>query len=133
MNRRKSREIAMKLLFEMTINKEEYNEVLDTFKENTEIDLSDVDFQYIEKIVKGIGENIETVDTEIENNLKKWKLNRLSKIDLCILRLSTFEINFVDEIPNKVAVNEGIELAKKYSDDKSPSFINGVLGNMIKK
>lgn len=133
MNRRKSREIAMKLLFEMTINKEEYDEVLDIFKENTEMDLSDVDFQYIEKIIKGIGENTQNVDSEIEKNLKKWKLNRLSKIDLSILRLSTFEINFMDDIPNKVAVNEGIELAKKYSDDNSPSFINGVLGNMIKK
>ncbi|MCY6370315.1 transcription antitermination factor NusB [Clostridium ganghwense] len=133
MNRRKSREIAMKLLFEMTINKGEYEEILKNFKENTEIELNDVDFDYIQTVVKGINENIKTIDQKIEENLKKWTLNRLSKVDLSILRMSTFEILFMEEIPNKVAVNEGIELAKKYSDDNSPSFINGVLGNMIKQ
>lgn len=133
MNRRKSREIAMKLLFEKTINKGEYEEVVKNFKENTEIDLSDVDFEYIETTIKGIENNIESVDKKIQDNLKKWKLNRLSKIDLSILRLSTYEILFIDEIPDKVAVNEGIELAKKYSDNNSPAFINGVLANMIKQ
>lgn len=133
MNRRKSREIAMKLLFEKTINKGEYEEIVKNFKENTEIDLNDVDFEYIETTIKGIENNIESVDKKIEENLKKWKLNRLSKIDLSILRLSTYEILFIDEIPDKVAVNEGIELAKKYSDSNSPAFINGVLANMIKQ
>jgi N utilization substance protein B len=133
MNRRKSREIAMKLLFEKTINKGEYEEVVKNFKENTEIDLNDVDFEYIETTIKGIENNIESVDKKIQDNLKKWKLNRLSKIDLSILRLSTYEILFIDEIPDKVAVNEGIELAKKYSDNNSPAFINGVLANMIKQ
>ncbi|MCY6354076.1 transcription antitermination factor NusB [Clostridium sp. ZS2-4] len=133
MNRRKSREIAMKLLFEKTINKGEYEEIVKNFKENTEIDLNDVDFKYIETIIKGIDEDVETIDEKIEENLKKWKLNRLSKVDLSILRLSTYEILFVDEIPDKVAVNEGIELAKKYSDSNSPGFINGVLANMIKQ
>lgn len=132
MNRRKSREIAMKLLFEKTINKGEYEEIVKNFKENTEIELNDIDFAYIETIIKGIQDNIQSIDQKIEGNLKKWKLNRLAKIDLCILRLSTFEILFVDEIPDKVAVNEGIELAKKYSDNNSPAFINGVLANMIK-
>lgn len=132
MNRRKSREIAMKLLFEKTINKGEYEEIVKNFKENTEIELNDVDFAYIQTIIKGIEDNIESIDQKIEENLKKWKLNRLSKIDLCILRLSTFEIIFIEEIPDKVAVNEGIELAKKYSDNNSPAFINGVLANMIK-
>lgn len=133
MNRRKSREIAMKLLFEKTINKGEYEEIVKNFKENTEIDLSDVDFKYVETIIKGIEHNTESIDKKIEENLKKWKLNRLSKIDLSILRLSTYEILFIDEIPDKVAVNEGIELAKKYSDSNSPAFINGVLANMIKQ
>ncbi|MCY6959966.1 transcription antitermination factor NusB [Clostridium brassicae] len=133
MNRRKSREIAMKLLFEMTINKEEYKYILERFKENTEIKLQDVDFEYITKIIQGIKENIQTIDSEIENNLRNWKLNRLSKIDMSILRLATYEIMFLDDVPDKVSVNEAIELTKKYSDDNSPAFINGVLGNMIKK
>ncbi|WMJ81860.1 transcription antitermination factor NusB [Clostridium sp. MB40-C1] len=133
MNRRKSREIAMKLLFEMTINKEEYKYILERFKENTEIKLQDVDFEYITKIIQGIEENIKIIDGQIENNLRNWKLNRLSKIDMSILRLATYEIMFLDDVPDKVSVNEAIELTKKYSDDNSPAFINGVLGNMIKK
>lgn len=133
MNRRKTREVAMRLLFEMSINKESYEEILNNFKENTDMDLHDVDFSYVENIIKGINENLELIDKKIESNLKNWKLNRLSKIDLSILRISTYEIVFNEDVPNKVAVNEGIELAKKYSTDNSPSFINGVLGSMIQE
>ncbi|KEH88999.1 transcription antitermination factor NusB [Clostridium novyi] len=132
MNRRKSREVAMKLLFEMSINKEEFSEILKNFKENTDTNMENVDFIYINKIVNGIEQNKEDIDKKIEENLTKWKLNRLSKIDFTILRISTYEIMFMEDIPNKVAVNEAIELAKKYSADNSPAFVNGVLGNMIK-
>ncbi|EDS77836.1 transcription antitermination factor NusB [Clostridium massiliodielmoense] len=132
MNRRKSREVAMKLLFEMSINKEEFSEILKNFKENTDTNMENVDFVYINKIVNGIEQNKEDIDKRIEENLTKWKLNRLSKIDLTILRISTYEIMFMEDIPNKVAVNEAIELAKKYSADNSPAFVNGVLGNMIR-
>jgi len=132
MNRRKSREIAMKLLFEMTINKEDYEEILLNFKENTDINLEDLDFQYIKNIINGIEEKKEEIDKKIQDNLKNWKLSRLSKIDITILRISTYEMLYTEEVPDKVAVNEAIELAKKYSSDNSPSFINGVLGNMIK-
>lgn len=132
MNRRKSREIAMKLLFEMTINKEDYEEILSNFKENTDINLEDLDFQYIKNIINGIEENKEEIDKKIQQNLKNWKLSRLSKIDITILRISTYEMLYLEDVPDKVAVNEAIELAKKYSSDNSPSFINGVLGNMIK-
>lgn len=132
MNRRKSREIAMKLLFEMSINKENYEEILGNFKENTDTDLSDIDFNYLEKVVKGVQENTEEIDKKIQDNLKNWKFNRLSKVDLSILRIAVFEILFSEDVPDKVAVNEGIELAKKYSSDNSPTFVNGVLGNIIK-
>jgi transcription antitermination protein NusB len=133
MNRRKSREIAMTLLFEMSINKEDYNEIINNFKEHTDMDLTDVDMEYVERTLRGVQENTKTIDSSIEQNLINWKLYRLSKIDLAILRTSTYEILFEKEIPNRVAVNEGIELAKKYSEEKSFQFINGVLGKMIKE
>ena len=133
MNRRKSREIAMTLLFEMYINKEDYNEIINNFKEHTDMDLTDVDMEYVERTLKGVQENTKSIDSSIEQHLINWKLYRLSKIDLAILRTSTYEILFEKEIPNRVAVNEGIELAKKYSEEKSFQFINGVLGNMIKE
>lgn len=131
MNRRKSREIAMKLLFEMSINKEKYEDIIENFKENTDVDLKDVDMSYIIKVLAGVHENITEIDKNIEVHLVKWKLNRLSKMNLAILRISTYEILFEEEIPGKVSVNEGIELAKKYGEDSSPAFINGILAKMI--
>lgn len=132
MNRRKTREAAMKLLFEMTINKENYEEIIENFKEHTDIKLEEIDFEYITKVLKGVEENKEALDKKIEENLKNWKINRLSKIDLSILRICTYEILFEEDIPEVVSINEGIELAKKYSEEKSAPFINGVLANMIR-
>jgi N utilization substance protein B len=131
MNRRKSREIAMKLLFEMSINKESYEDIIESFKEHTDVDLNDLDMSYITKVLAGIHENGKEIDKNIEKHLIKWKLDRLSKMNLAILRVSTYEILFEEEIPNIVSVNEGIELAKKYGEDSSPAFINGILAKMI--
>jgi transcription antitermination protein NusB len=133
MNRRKSREIAMKLLFEMSINKEEYKEIIENFKEHTDVDLKDLEMEYISRVLDGVGKNTEVIDKKINSYLINWKLHRISKIDLAILRISTYEILFEEDIPDVVSVNEGIELAKKYSDEKSSTFINGVLGNMVSK
>ncbi|MEY7999454.1 transcription antitermination factor NusB [Clostridium sp. Mt-5] len=151
MNRKKSRELTMKLLFQMTINKEEASSVIMNLKENTvgegensiddnqegfygekSEDLKDVDIKYVVRVLNGIEENKNVLDEQIEKYLRKWKLNRLSKVDVAILRICTYEFLYEDDIPEKVSINEAIELAKKYSSDKSASFINGVLGNMIK-
>ncbi|GLC32432.1 transcription antitermination factor NusB [Clostridium omnivorum] len=132
MNRRKTREAAMKLLFEMSINKENYEEIIENFKEHTDLNLVEIDLEYINRVLKGVEENKEALDKRIEENLRNWKLNRLSKIDLSILRICTYEILFENDIPEVVSINEGIELAKKYSEEKSAPFINGVLANMIK-
>jgi N utilization substance protein B len=131
MNRRKSREIAMKLLFEMSINKEKYEDIIENFKESTDVDLKEIDMVYIAKALAGVNENMAEIDKNIEKHLIKWKLNRLSKMNLAILRISTYEILFEEEIPGKVSVNEGIELAKKYGEDSSPAFINGILAKML--
>lgn len=133
MNRRKSREITMKLLYETSINKERYQDILHNFLENTDIDLENMDMEYIKRSLLSIEENIEVIDKKIEDNLIDWKVSRLSKIDLAILRLCTYEIMFEEEIPERVSINEAIELSKKYSEVKSSNFINGVLDKMIKK
>jgi len=131
MNRRKSREAAMKLLFEMSINKEKYEDIIENFKEYTDVDLADVDMVYVTKVLAGVQEHGVEIDKNIEKHLIKWKLDRLSKMNLAILRISTYEILFEEDIPGKVSVNEGIELAKKYGEDSSPAFINGILAKMI--
>jgi len=131
MNRRKSREIAMKLLFQMSINKENYVDVIENFKEHTDVDLQDIDMSYITKVLAGIHENGKEIDKNIEKHLIKWKLDRLSKMNLAILRVSTYEILFEEEIPDKVSINEAVEIAKIYCDDKTPKFINGILGSVV--
>ncbi|KEJ01146.1 antitermination protein NusB [Clostridium botulinum A2B7 92] len=141
MNRRKSREVAMRLLFQTTLNGENLEEALENLKDVREsedkekdyesVDLKDVDIDYVKRIIKGIEENKEEIDEKIKGNLKNWKIERLSKVDLSILRLCTYELKFEEDIPNRVSVNEAIELAKKYSGEKSATFINGVLGKMI--
>jgi N utilization substance protein B len=122
----------MKFLFEISINKLSYEEVLENYKMDKNNSVEEIDFGFIKEGIDGIEENKEIIDNKIEMNLKNWKINRLSKIDLAILRICTYEFLFNKDIPNNVSINEGIELAKKYSADSSPSFINGVLGNMMK-
>lgn len=153
MNRRKSRETVMKLIYQMSINKEEFTDVIENLKENIEaeeekmkepslverekdpesIDLKDVDMDYIIRVAKGVQENQKLLDSKIESNLINWKIYRLSKIDLTILRVCVFEMEFEQEIPDRVAVNEAIEFAKKFSSEKSAAFINGVLDKIMDK
>lgn len=132
MNRRKSREVAMKLLFQMSINKEVPSEMLQSFFEENEDEENSVDKEYIEGVVLGVFENLEYIDLKINEKLNKWSIDRISKIDLAILRLCTYELMFKEEIPSAVSINEGIELAKKYSEDSSAAFVNGVLDSIIK-
>jgi transcription antitermination factor NusB len=132
MSRKKSREIAMELLFQLSINKDTIEETINNFTENTDYDLSQIQMDYVKKTLIGVTENIEKIDNTIEQFLINWKMNRLSKINLAILRICTYEIFFEDDIPERVSINEAIELAKKYSEENSVSFINGVLDKIIK-
>ncbi|HBA02934.1 antitermination protein NusB [Clostridium sulfidigenes] len=133
MNRRKSREIATRLIFEISINKESYVDIIENFRENTEEKIEDIDFEYVIRVLKGVSENEAQINETISKYLVKWKLERLPKMNLAILKMATYEILFDEDIPNKVTINEAIELAKRYGDDNAPSFINGVLNNLIKK
>lgn len=133
MNRRKSRETAMKLLFEKSINKDTLENLIENFKDNadSEEEVKEIDMEYVNSILNGVELHIQEVDSKIKQYLVNWKLDRISKVDLAILRICTYEMMYEDEIPDRVSVNEGIELAKKYSGDKSAAFINGVLANII--
>lgn len=151
MNRKKSRELIMKLLFQMSINKEDFRNVLTNLEESLEkkdedkvtdssvevysenIDkLKNIDMEYVKRVIQGIEKNKDSLDREIEKYLRNWKLTRLSKVDIAILRICTYEFLYEQDIPEKVSINEAVELAKKYSSEKSAPFINGVLGNIIK-
>lgn len=133
-NRRKSRAIAMELLYSDTINtrNEEINDAyIDEF-----IDISDtketLDRSYIAKISSIVVEKDEYLKAVIRNFLKEWTLERISKVNLAILKLAVAEIIFLDDIPERVSLNEALELSKIYSDEEATSFINGVLDKVLK-
>ena len=88
--------------------------------------------EFAEELVKIVMENIDVIDKIIPNYLKNWKFDRLLSIDRNILRLGLAELLYRDDIPYKVTINESIELAKRFGDDKSSSFVNGVLDHIVK-
>ena len=133
MSRKKSREKAMELLFSITLSKDSVEEAMEVFVDNYEENIKELDLDYIKALLEGVEANKNEIDSIIEHNLQNWKLDRISKINLTILRLGVYEIVFDENIPKKVALNEAIELGKVYSDEKSVSFINGVLDKVLKE
>ena len=110
MQRSAMRELAFKLVYEIEIQKETENEQLDIFVENNNIE-----------------------DTKVIKNLKdNWSLNRISKINLSLIKLAIYEMVYKN-LPYKVAINEVVELAKKYADESAPVFINGILASVVKE
>ena len=130
MGRRAAREIAMKLVYQLDIQKDSREEQIRQTLEQE--NLTENDTNYITDVVEGVFKNVEQIDRTIETYSKGWKLSRISKVDLSILRLSIYEISFREDIPFNVSVNEAVELAKNYSGEESSSFINGILGKVSK-
>lgn len=132
MNRSNARELSFKLLYEIEIQKDNSEEHIDLYIENYEItDKKAID--YIKDVTKGIESHSEEIISTIQSNLKEeWELNRVSKINIAILKLAIYEMTIV-KLPYKVVINEAVELAKKYGDDTSPSFVNGVLASVVKQ
>lgn len=132
MNISKMREFAFMLIYELEIQKEFSEENIDIFIENNNIDDKNAR-KYIRKVVRGIKENEPQIEKIISEKLKpEWPMERISKINMALLKLSIFEMIYA-EVPYKVAINEVIELAKSYGDDNSSGFINGVLANVVKE
>lgn len=132
MNRSTIRENTFKLIYSLEIQKDEnIEEQIELFIESNDIK-DDEAKEYMKETVFGIEKNKEEILLNIEKNLKEdWKLNRISKMDLSILKLAIYEIEF-SEVPYKVAINEAVELAKKYGEDKSKNFVNGILASIVK-
>ena len=133
MNRSEIREQAFKLIYSLEIQKEEeLQEKIDLYIETNEITDKKA-IEYIQDAVLGIKKNEKDILEKIENNLKSdWKIDRISKIDIAILKLAIYELEYT-EIPFKVVINEAVEIAKKYGEDTSKNFINGILASIIKQ
>ena len=127
MTRSKIRENVFKMLFRVEFHEQDdIKEQLDLFAEELE-NLSEDDYAYINNKCMDLMNHIEDIDAKINEKATGWKTSRMGKVDLTILRLAVYEIEFEEDIPVKVSINEAVELAKKYGADESSAFINGVL------
>ncbi|HHY77477.1 MAG TPA: transcription antitermination factor NusB [Clostridiales bacterium] len=149
MNRRFLRQSAFKILFSYNFNKDSINNYLyeknEVSEENniffthddeddSKLDkLSEKDKQFLYNLVKGTVDNRETIDSLISKSLKSWTLDRIAKVDLTILRMALYEMLYSKDVPVSVAINEAVELGKKFGTDDSGGFINGVLGKIAKE
>lgn len=128
--RKQAREYVFKLIFEYIFLKEKNNDGLtEVLPEN----LTDSDKEYINKVYSGVLDNYAELFEAVSRLSSEFKAERVYKVDLAILLLAMYEIRFFEEVPDVVAVNEAVELAKSYSTDKSHSFINGILASYIKE
>lgn len=133
-NRRKSRILAIQSLYSYEIHKQSLDNLLSFSWADDELKEKDQDLLFFATIlIKGTIENISEIDSIIVQHLEHWAIDRIPKVDLSILRVATFEIMFLDEIPARVTFNEAIELAKDFGNDESYKFINGVLDGITKK
>ena len=133
MKRSEAREQAFKLLYSLQlIEDKDIEEQLNLFLEENNIADNDA-IEYIRDIIEGNNKNNSEIEKIISENIKPdWDISRISKIDLTLLKLGVYEIVY-SKLPYKVVINEVVELAKKYGDDKSKAFVNGVLAGVVKK
>ncbi len=133
MNRTRSREQVFKLLYSLQIQKQtEIDEQIDLYVENTSIE-EETTIEYIRDIIYGVKNNEQDIENIIKSCLdSKWTIERISKINLTILKLAIYEIKYKN-IPFKAEINEAVELAKKYGEDTSSKFINGALAKVVKE
>lgn len=131
MNRSEARELGFKFLYQIEVQKELNEEQIELFFDTNEITDNNA-IEYIKDLVNGIEIEKEAISDTIANNLKSdWKIERISKINLSLLKLAIYEIKY-KQLPYKVVINEVVELAKKYGEDTSHSFINGILASVVK-
>lgn len=129
MARSLARESAMRILYEYEMGGEG---IEITIGDLMEVVLPDEDLAYVRGVVDGVMQKLDDVDAVIEQNAIGWKLERISKVDLSILRLALFEMLYREDIPVAVSINEALELSHVYSTDESSSFINGILGTVAR-
>lgn len=132
MGRREQREQIFKLVFQLEFNKkEEMPEQMKLYLEQEEIQ-SEKDCTYISEKFEKIQEKLVEIDTFINEQTVGWKTERMGKVELAIIRLAVYEMKYDESVPTSVAINEAVELAKKFGQDEAPSFVNGVLAKLAK-
>lgn len=129
-NRRRAREAAIQVLYRNDLVHEDFNKTVpETIQRQN---LNPEATEYFSRLVKSTFEHLAEIDQCIQSHLKTWTLDRLTTIDRSVLRIACCELMFFPDIPPKVSINEAVDIAKKYSDDESGRFVNGVLDAVYK-
>ena len=129
MTRKQAREEAFILIFEKVFNDCSVEEIFETAYEVRDLEPE----EYINRVFAGVYDNLEELDGIISENAVGWKINRISKTALSVLRLAIYEMKFMEDIPVSVSINEAVELCKKYASGEDASFVNGILSTVAKK
>ena len=130
MGRSELREHIFKMIFGLEFSEnEQINEQLELYLDQL-VDVQEQDYDYMLEKAKGIAGKVAEIDQIINENTTGWKTSRMNKVDLSILRLAVYEMKWDEDVPVKVAINEAVELAKRFSGEEGPAFINGVLGKI---
>lgn len=133
MMRSELREHVFKMLFQIEFNDaEDMPERLKNYFELLE-DAADKDREYIQKKYEAVIAKMPEIDSLLNENAKGWKTTRMNKVDLSVLRLAVYEMKWDEDIPEGVAINEAVELAKRFGGENSGSFVNGILGKLAKQ
>ncbi len=129
MTRHEAREVAFIITFEKSfLGETPLDEIIESAAESEFFDVNN----FVIRTVKGIFENLDAIDAMIEKKLVGWSSNRLSRAAMAVMRVAVYELAFADEVPVGVAINEAVEIAKKYATVEDASYINGVLGAIAK-
>jgi N utilization substance protein B len=130
--RRKAREYALQMLFQWDITRDTVDQIADTFFQNEDKELPAV-VEFARQLVKRTVEHVEEIDKLIQRHAEHWRLDRMATVDRNLLRLATQEFLFDQETPKTVVINEAIEIARRFSTQESPQFINGILDSIKKE
>ncbi|MFR1316543.1 MAG: transcription antitermination factor NusB [Clostridium perfringens] len=130
MSRRVARRGLMKLLYQMDINSDYSDESVDFYFENNSFE--DDEIEFIRENISKMIEKSDEIDNIIKSNLEGWSLDRISNIDRQILRIAVYELYFTSTASN-IVINEAVEIAREYSSNEAPKFINGILGTVYRK
>jgi N utilization substance protein B len=136
--RRRARETALQILYQLDVQPElavdealaRYHATLDREAESP---LDDEAREFADRLVRGVAEHLAAIDERIGRASKNWRLERMARVDRNLLRLATYELAFCADIPAKVAINEAIEVAKRFGAQETPAFVNGILDRVLEE
>ncbi|HBX24396.1 MAG TPA: transcription antitermination factor NusB [Desulfotomaculum sp.] len=133
MSRRKARESAMQVLYQVDVGKMDVEDAFQHLQEKLNINIEDRDLDFARHLVLGAIDKLPELDSEISRLSRDWKLERIAAVDRSILRMALYEIFYDPGTPYNVSINEAVEIAKKFCGDQSSKFINGILGKVVQE